>query len=86
MSAESQKIRRQLLDDYYASFYNSYLFDLFDQDLLGFGIKNFERGIGSGAHLLNPGEISGKSDFNNSMYIRNLLNEYPNCFKTNLII
>jgi hypothetical protein len=83
MSAESQKIRRQLLDDCYASFYNSYLFD---QDLLGFGIKNFERGIGSGAHLLNPGEISGKSDFDNSMYIRNLLNEYPNCFKTNLII
>jgi ubiquinone/menaquinone biosynthesis C-methylase UbiE len=42
MSAESQKIRRQLLDDYYASFYDSYLFD---KDLLGFGIKYFERGI-----------------------------------------
>jgi hypothetical protein len=36
MSSESQKIRRQLIDDYYASFYDSYLFD---RDLLVFGFK-----------------------------------------------
>jgi len=42
MSLESKAIRRKLLDEYYATFYNSYLFD---RDLQGFGIKYFERGI-----------------------------------------
>ena len=42
MSAESKAIRKKLLDEYYASFYNSYLFD---PDLQGFGIRYFEGGI-----------------------------------------
>ncbi len=35
--------------------------------------------------LMIPGEISGISDFDNSAYIRNLLSEYHNYFKCNLI-
>lgn len=36
--------------------------------------------------LMIPGEISGKSDIDNSKYINDLLNQYSSYFKTNIII
>ena len=36
--------------------------------------------------LAVPGETDGTSNFNNSKYIRSLLDEYPNLFTTNLLL